>query len=467
MLILAKQRGFATLEILIAFTVVTLCIGAVILLVFSNQSLAIDSQTNIEAISKAGKMLEDARALSKQDFYSVVSIPAINDNIYQKTLSVEDLDSYTKRITSKISWPLIGGRNPSVEFTTLVTNIHNLCSQTLSGDWTNPKIINTAKIDIDSAASLTDVAALSGYAYITGDSSTQSKNDFYVVNTSNPVLPSLVGSLNTGPGLNSVSVSSNYAYVANGSINAQLQVIDITAKNSPTLYKNFKLPMIDSDAGTVGYSILYHSGKVYMGTKKNGKAGFHIIDVSDLSNIHEVGYLEVNNTINQIQVIGNYAYLASDDSAQELRVLNISTPANILGATIYNAPNTSGFGFGKSLAIYGNTLFLGRTFDANANNKELHVINISDITANPLPSTLSQKMSESVNAVFVKSSLVFMATNSKFQVRKTSDLSLYGTLSLPASPPAMDCSGDYFYMGVLGDGVAVNKDVLKIISSSP
>src|SRR3989338_9394963 len=85
------MKGFATLEILIAFAVLILSISAVILLVFGNQSIIIDSQTNSEALYKAQKMLEEARAASKQDFFSVNSITTTSDDIYQKTLDVIDL----------------------------------------------------------------------------------------------------------------------------------------------------------------------------------------------------------------------------------------------------------------------------------------------------------------------------------------------------------------------------------------
>ena len=62
-------NGFATLEILIAFAVLILSISAVILLAFGNQSIIVDSRTNSEALYKAQKMLEEARAASRQDFF--------------------------------------------------------------------------------------------------------------------------------------------------------------------------------------------------------------------------------------------------------------------------------------------------------------------------------------------------------------------------------------------------------------
>src|SRR5689334_15234390 len=100
------KSGFATLEILIAFAVVLLCIGAVILIVFGNQSVAIDSETNSEGIYKAQTILEQARALSRQDFLSLVSTTTISTSTipYIESLTVSDLTQCKKEAVSTVTW---------------------------------------------------------------------------------------------------------------------------------------------------------------------------------------------------------------------------------------------------------------------------------------------------------------------------------------------------------------------------
>src|ERR1051326_2061073 len=93
------QTGFSTLEVLLAFAVVIICVSAVIALIFGSQVAAVDSQTNSEAAQKAQEMLENARATAKQNFSLVVPIPAVTDGIYQKTLDVQSVDAYTKKAT--------------------------------------------------------------------------------------------------------------------------------------------------------------------------------------------------------------------------------------------------------------------------------------------------------------------------------------------------------------------------------
>src|SRR6185295_19969134 len=102
-----NKKGFATLEVLIAFAILIMSISAVIMVVFGNQSITIDTETNNEAIAKAKKGLEDARALSRKDFISVTSsassVEMSGPLAYTKKLDVIDLAQCEKQATSTIT----------------------------------------------------------------------------------------------------------------------------------------------------------------------------------------------------------------------------------------------------------------------------------------------------------------------------------------------------------------------------
>src|SRR3989344_851579 len=223
------NKGFATLEILIAFAVLILSISAVILLVFGNQSIIIDSQTNSEALYKAQKMLEEARAASKFDFNLVNPIPNTADDIYTKNLAVSMVDFFTKNVTSNITWKVDGGRDQTISLYTLITNPDAInggdtCNSVLGGDWAHPKLLGD--VDVGQNNGATDVDVFMGKAYVTTDPSSVPKEDFHVIDVGNPnasPLP-ILKSINTGPGLVAVQVAGRYAYAANTSINGPLQV---------------------------------------------------------------------------------------------------------------------------------------------------------------------------------------------------------------------------------------------------
>src|ERR1035437_1346372 len=83
-----SRKGSIILEMLIAMAIIVTTIASVIMLVFSGQSSTIGSQTNQEALYKAQKQIEDARAQARADFSSVVSIPTQPDDIYSKSTIV-------------------------------------------------------------------------------------------------------------------------------------------------------------------------------------------------------------------------------------------------------------------------------------------------------------------------------------------------------------------------------------------
>src|ERR1035437_7932792 len=100
-----KNNGIATLEMLIAMTIIVMAISTVIMLVFGSQSTSVASQTNQEALYKAQKQIEDARATARANFDSVVTIAPSNDGIYTKSVTVtSSADGLTKQITSLVIW---------------------------------------------------------------------------------------------------------------------------------------------------------------------------------------------------------------------------------------------------------------------------------------------------------------------------------------------------------------------------
>src|SRR3989344_7378168 len=138
------SNGSSLLEILIAITVLSLGIGAVLLLSTANQDLKIDSQTNSEALSKAEDMLETARALSRHDFYSISSLDPAIDDIYTKSVNVTDIDAFTKEVTSHVKWAASASRPVEISLTTRLTDQQgaiggDTCNPILSGDWTKPQ----------------------------------------------------------------------------------------------------------------------------------------------------------------------------------------------------------------------------------------------------------------------------------------------------------------------------------------
>lgn len=447
-----KQSGTVTLELLIAFAILILNLTAVILILNSSQFMFIDTTTNQEAIIKAESMLEQAYADSKHDFNLINTTSPTVEEIYQKRLIVETLDFFTKKVTSLITWQN-EKRSQKVELVTLITNPAavnggDTCNSTPSGDWSNPQLLGS--INMGQGTGATDVDVFAGRAYLTTDSGTMSDHDFYILDVSDPSLSPLpiLSSINTGYGLHELHVTKDYAYVANDSINGQLQIIDIQDPHNPLLINTFKLPNV-TGANSVGNSIFYFNKMIYLGlTSTTTGPEFNIINVSDSTNPALEGGYDIGHQVNSIFVKDGFAYIASPNN-NELIILDISDPSTpTLIANINLSDNSAN---GKSIDVVGDTLFLGRTVGASPSTRELQLINILDKT-NPIILN-SMDINSTINALKIRGNLAFMTINKTasstvgFQVWDLNTKTLYGSNPIEqTSPGGMDCEGNLLYV---------------------
>jgi len=306
-----KSQGMTTFELLIAMALIVAVITSVIPLISGGQNSSVDSKTNQEALYKAKDLLEKAKSDAKSDFSSVVTTLPATDNIYTKNITVEDINSYAKKVTSNVIWN-IGSKNLYVKLTTILTNPllnSRSCNPNLIGDWTNPQITkyefgNDILNDTSSGFPITSVQISNQKIYVTvNNNNGNNPGTFYILDVSDPSIKPILlspklfdNNLSVGQGLNAVAVdNSNYAYVANAyganyttctnpfGTNyscGQLQVINITDPTNPIMKYSYKIPGVTGNSGQgIGTSIFYKDGFVYLGLSKATGPEFNIIDV--------------------------------------------------------------------------------------------------------------------------------------------------------------------------------------------
>ena len=455
-----KQSGMATLEILIAMIIIIMAISAVIMLIFGSQTSSISSGTNQEALYKAQTLLEDSRANARSNFSGVVTTAPVPDDIYTKNITVIDINSFTKKVTSLVSWS-----GYYVSLSTVVTDWQSAlegdtCNQTLTGDWTNPQLLGSADVGQNNGG--TDVDVISQKAYLTANASSGSKPDFYIVDVSNPSLANLpiLGSVDTGPGLAAVKVYGNYAYVANMSTVSQLQVIDISIPNLPKVVASLRVTPVGDTA--VGNSIYYLNKKIYLGLTKSTGTEFNVIDVSNPLNPTLKASYEINSAVNNIRVKNDVAYLAVPDDtstagvAEQLKVLDVSqADSGIISQINKLSPNPSTMsGEALYLSKDGTTLYLGEGGANPGHKPEFFTLNIT--TPNNITQINSKYIPTSsnitVNSIIVRSNLAFLWTNDTnlgFQIWDLNNLSSaipYAALNTnQTASSGMDCEGNYLY----------------------
>ena len=469
----AQSRGLATLEILIAFAVLSLTLTAMVAVAFSNQSISVDTQNNSEALALARAQLEDARAAARADFYSLLPLSGTHPSgalTYGTSVAYSDIAPFAKQATSTITW-ITGDRTLSTVLSTILTDplgslSGDTCSPTSVGDWTAPIGPQNGPnpgygyYEYPNPDGTTGVDIAGGRAYVTTDPSSALKQDFYVIGVNDPKAPGdvlpLLGMFNTTYGLTDVRVSGNYAYVTADSALYQLIILNKADPHNMFIVGKKRVTPIGDSA--IGNSVFYDykTRRVYIGTTLSSGKEFHVIDISDPTAPVEMGTgFEVGARVNQILVDGTIVYLATASASQVIK-LDVSDPNTIqLRATFPD--DSSGLLSGQSLLLSGNTLYFGRS--GGGSNAYLHpqlfALNASDLSQIWSLTTAPVHKYNSVNRMVLREELLFVAAGSHdggFEIWDVSDTppSRHDTSPLTISEgttAGFDCEGNYVFIG--------------------
>ncbi|MDP3975174.1 MAG: hypothetical protein Q8P88_02740 [Candidatus Jorgensenbacteria bacterium] len=467
--------GQSLIDIMIGLALVSLSIGLAAILVYGGQDVLIDRENTIRARALAHEGLEAARAILASDWsgtsdgpkgisfasgtWTFVGTSSVSE-MFTRVVYVNATSSDLRVVRSVVSWDPTPTRPRSVELTTLTANLEEVVATggdtggggSPSGDWEHPQTLGS--MDLGPGNSASDLDVKGGMVYISATASDKKKPDFFVVNATNGQSPYIIGSVNTGDGLNAVDVAGTYAYVAHGSGTKQLQVIDVSNGGAPRLAAELTLPI-----GEQGTAIFYWNGRVYIGTTAGAGPEFYIIDVSTPSTPQVMGSFEVGASVRDIWVAGNIAYLATSASTKELLALNVTDPGAIVNAGSYDANGAYG---GVSVFVSGTTVYFGDGGSPEA-------FSILDASALPVITFLGSANvgSAAVNDIYVRAPLAFIGTsnpNSEFQVWNIASSSapvLWSSYNFPQVATGVDYENNLVYVSVRSN------DALRIITSSP
>ncbi|MGB9561985.1 MAG: hypothetical protein ACPL6C_04140, partial [bacterium] len=171
--------------------------------------------------------------------------------------------------------------------------------------------IETAYLDM--GGNIVDVVVRAPYAYVI-----DRWYGLYVVDVSNPYVPSVVGSL-AGSSFSRIAVSGNYAFVsarADG-----LKIINIQDPSNPTLITTY----------TDGANILssYPVGnKLYVA---KGSAGFEVLDITNISNPLRLWHYISTGFVEDVYGFGELAFLASGPKGVEVLRVSEQTGIRLVG----------------------------------------------------------------------------------------------------------------------------------------
>jgi hypothetical protein len=409
------QKGFSTIEMVMAFAVMVTVLVGVVLADFGTRYWTITSQTSNEALYKAKGRIEDLRAAAKADFITVASTPATRDNdascaagglCYDMQDTVTDVSRCAKYVETKISWQVPGYPGSSTSLYTYLTNPTEAIAlggdcplEYPAGPWTSPQELYEADLSLGAP---TGIDAVNGVSYMTGAASPF----LQVVTSRGPVYFSngFAGDTkyNALDVARDAATGRTYAYVAADGTKdgGQFVVIDMTYINNPTLVASASLDGVTvTDTQGQGWRVAFYDRSAYVATRYADGPEFHVFDVVNpaLPTERYAG-TELGTSVNAIAVrdqkssgancqshggVCRFAYLATADDAKEVTVLDVTDPANVTTAATIDLPDDAGCSAGQpdaeAVALSGATLYVGRDYDPSCPGlAQLYAFDASD-----------------------------------------------------------------------------------------
>lgn len=212
------------------------------------------------------------------------------------------------------------------------------------------------------------MAIAGNYAYIAGDTSSGGTG-LYVVSISSTTSPSLTTAFALGATAYDVAVKGNVLYVLTNSSTQEIRVYDITTPASPSLKTSYNL-----SGSSLATSLALDGQYLYVGATQNASYDeFYSFDVSNTGAVLYVDSLNMTQTVNSVSLDGTGAYLAMNDSASEMRVVDIADPSSMVSQADYNI---SGSDVGRDVIATGTSALLGR--QRNAATEEMAYVQVNN-----------------------------------------------------------------------------------------
>jgi Tfp pilus assembly protein PilV len=401
-----KLPGFSLVEVLLSVTLFTLFVlGLSGGLAYSMQSSEVTSykakalflaDEGLEAVRSIRNSSYDALVLGTHGLNSTGSSWAFDGTVetideYTRSIEITNVNSTTKQVTSKVTWPATVGGSNTITTSVYLTNWLREIAQF----WTNPKLGNV--LDIAGNQDASAITYSNGYAYAVRNSGSP---NLITVNVSETT-PSITNLLNSSIVPNNIFVAPTGSYLATTSTSNSAELVIYSLSNPGVPNQIFAYNATGNADALASY--IDTNNHIYMVRASSTDPELLILDATNTQSPTLIGTAQYGSTINDIVVAGNYAYVATSNTSQELVVFNISNPAS---STVVGTYNAAGNSQGTSIAVFDNTLLLGTA----AGN--VFAVNIATPNAPTSISTFYTGASSRVNEISLKNdnTMMFLAT---------------------------------------------------------
>lgn len=440
-----NTHGISTLEVLIAFAILTLALATVILVVFGNQSVAIQTQ----AMHRALYIARDAIDSNYHDFDTIVSDERTVEDIFTITRQVYDATPCSKYVSADVTW---SERSRPLSIGTMLVGFDYIRDRggdcdiaALTQEWERFDYARTSLTNqtdrllgavraMDIAYSDGEPIAVFGGSGATDESGVGTESKLWLATFADPDEMAITRSaLETSFIGDITALDAIDGYVFAGSSDtdsgaAYLNIIELDGSSLLPWSRSFQLQGVDlSGEGGEINAVLYNDGIVYVGLDDVKGDELFIFDMSDpLVSSSEVRYASLpmeGHNIHDIAYRDGYLLLAMSDNENELTVVDVRSPfqPKIMLADD-NRIDLSGNHDAESIAVIGSHVYIGREGNSGSEMNELYMFSIS--TGEPTFTLISSidygtnfnGANDRIDAIVPKGELLFALTGEDVRV---------------------------------------------------
>lgn len=186
--------------------------------------------------------------------------------------------------------------------------------------------------------------------------------EIVLVNVTNPVLPTQIGTLNLPNTASDIALVGSYLYVSNYNTSAEFYIVDVSIPTTPSIASS-----LDLTGNSTGLSVVSDGTYAYVG-RTGGEV--RAIDVSDPNSPLAMGTFAAGSNVRDLSLgnSNNYLFLVDSGASDGFHVLNVTNRNSLTQVGVFNLPG----GSAANGVFYDATL--DRAFIASAGNSNELVI---------------------------------------------------------------------------------------------
>jgi len=465
-----ERRGSLLIEAILGIALFAIFATATFLTLLTGQESSQQGADRIRGIYHTQEALEVARSIRDRDFTEltigqhgytldesgtwIFSGSSLSRQGYNTHLIVTPITDKKVRVTARTGWKHGYHRSGSTVLSLELTDWRNRSANV--GDWSNITMATNMNLGAGSIPYLNDIVVDEDYAYVTSQLDGDGLYIFDVAEAGNPIR--LSSAFTLGATAHKPVVYRDAIYLAVEDSGDEIKAFDISDPSaldeSTATIATYDLPG-DTDRAI---SLAHRGGVLVVGARGDAdESELYTFDISNPNAITLLDELSIDDapSINDIYVVGGYAYLATSANIQELMVIDISNPSDISIHAAYNAIDVQD---GTAIRGTSTDFFLGRS-NGNAIDEFLLITGSDGVPSTDLGDTYGADMG-SIDEGHVYSMdtdllgcYAFVGTDSSqksLQIRDSHSTDIqeeaYVTLSGPARGVHYDMMTDRLYV---------------------